>query len=56
MPFGNPEIRYRIPKLVVEEIGLLANNHGIKIVYELFVLSEKYYMAIVELLIERGTA
>jgi len=56
-PFGKPGIRYRAPKLVVEEIGLLVNNYGIKnikIVDELFVLSEKHYMTIVELLIERG--
>jgi anaerobic magnesium-protoporphyrin IX monomethyl ester cyclase len=56
-PFGKPGIRYRTPKLVVEEIGLLVNNYGIKnikIVDELFVLNEKHYMAIVELLIERG--
>ncbi len=55
-PFGKPGIRYRTPKLVVEEIGLLVNNYGIKnikIVDELFVLSEKHYMTIVELLIER---
>lgn len=56
-PFGKPGIRYRTPKLVVEEIGLLVNNYGIKnikIVDELFVLSEKHYMTIVELLMERG--
>ncbi len=56
-PFGKPGIRYRTPKLVVEEIGLLVNSYGIKnikIVDELFVLSEKHYMTIVELLIERG--
>jgi radical SAM superfamily enzyme YgiQ (UPF0313 family) len=56
-PFGKPGIRYRTPKLVVEEIGLLVNNYGIKnikIVDELFVLNEKHYMTIVELLMERG--
>ena len=56
-PFGKPGIRYRTPGLVVEEIGLLVNKYGIKnikIVDELFVLSEKHYMTIVELLIERG--
>ncbi len=56
-PFGKPGIRYRNPKLVVEEIGLLVNKYGIKnikIVDELFVLNEKHYMTIVELLIERG--
>ena len=56
-PFGKPGIRYRTPKLVVEEIGLLVSNYGIKnikIVDELFVLNEKHYMTIVELLLERG--
>ena len=56
-PFGKPGIRFRSPKLVVEEIGLLVNNYGIKnikIVDELFVLNENHYMTIVELLIEKG--
>ncbi len=56
-PFGKPGIRYRNPKLVVEEIGLLVNKYGIKnikIVDELFVLNEKHYMTIVELLLESG--
>jgi anaerobic magnesium-protoporphyrin IX monomethyl ester cyclase len=56
-PFGKPGIRYRSPELVVDEIGVLVNKYGIKnikIVDELFVLSEKHYMTIVDLLIQRG--
>jgi len=56
-PFGKPGIRYRSPELVFEEIGLLVNNYGIKnikIVDELFVLNEKHYMTIVEMLIKKG--
>lgn len=56
-PFGKPGIRYRSPKLVVEEIGLLVEKYGIKnikIVDELFVLNEKHYMTILKMLSERG--
>jgi len=56
-PFGRPGIRYRSPELVVEEIGLLVGQYGIrnlKIVDELFVLNERHYMTIVEMLIDRG--
>lgn len=56
-PFGKPGIRYRSPELVVKEIGLLVDKYGIKnikIVDELFVLNERHYMAIVDLLIQRG--
>ena len=56
-PFGKPGIRYRNPELVTKEIELLVNNYGIKnikIVDELFVLKEKHYMNIVELLLKRG--
>jgi radical SAM superfamily enzyme YgiQ (UPF0313 family) len=55
--FGKPGIRYRSPELVVEEIGVLVNDYGIKnikIVDELFVLNEKHYMEIVNLLLEKG--
>lgn len=58
-PFGKPGIRYRSPGLVVDEIELLANRYGIKnikIVDELFILNEKHYMAIVDLLIKKGFA
>ena len=56
-PFGTPGIRYRSPRMVVEEIDLLVATYGIrnlKIVDELFVLHEPHYMGIVNLLIERG--
>lgn len=55
--FGKPGIRYRSPKLVVEEITLLVNKYrvrNIKIVDELFVLDEKHYMTIVDLLVRQG--
>lgn len=55
--FGKPGIRYRSPELVVKEIGVLVNDYGIKnikIVDELFVLNEKHYMKIVNLLLEKG--
>jgi len=56
-PFGKPGIRYRNPELVVDEIGILVNKYGIKnlkIVDELFVLDERHYMTIVDLLIQKG--
>ncbi len=56
-PFGKPGIRYRSPELVVKEIGLLVNKYGInniKIVDELFILNEKHYMTIVDLIIQKG--
>lgn len=56
-PFGKPGIRYRSPSLVVDEMGLLVERYGIKnikIVDELFVLSEKHYMGIVDRILERG--
>jgi anaerobic magnesium-protoporphyrin IX monomethyl ester cyclase len=56
-PFGKPGIRYRSPELVVEEIGVLVRNYGIKnikIVDELFVLNEKHYMTIVDLLLKKS--
>lgn len=56
-PFGKPGVRYRSPELVVQEIGLLVKKYkvrNIKIVDELFVLDEKHYMKIVDLLVERG--
>jgi len=55
-PFGKSGIRYRSPELVVKEIGALVNGYGVKnvkIVDELFVLSEKHYMTIVDMLIEK---
>ena len=56
-PFGKPGIRYRSPELVAKEIGILVRDYGIrnvKIVDELFVLNERHYMTIVDLLIEKG--
>lgn len=56
-PFGKSGIRYRSPELVVKEIGVLVNDYGvknIKIIDELFVLSDKHYMTIVDLLIKKG--
>jgi len=55
-PFGKPGIRYRSPELVVKEIELLVQRYrvrNIKIVDELFVLDEKHYMRIVDLLLEK---
>lgn len=56
-PFGKPGIRYRSPEVVIKEIDLLVNDYGIKnikIVDELFVLNERHYMAIVDMLIKNG--
>lgn len=56
-PFGKSGIRYRSPELVVQEIEFLVKRYkvkNIKIVDELFVLDEKHYMKIVDLLIEKG--
>lgn len=56
-PFGKPTIRYRDPKIVIEEIDLLVNKYGVKnlkIIDELFILKEDHYMKIVDLIIERG--
>ncbi|MCG6533242.1 MAG: B12-binding domain-containing radical SAM protein [Syntrophales bacterium LBB04] len=56
-PFGKAGIRYRSPQMVVDEIGVLVNRYGIKnlkIVDELFVLRDEHYMAIVDLIIEKG--
>lgn len=55
--FGKSGIRYRSPKLVVEEIELLVKKYeikNIKIVDELFVLNENHYMTIVELLLKNN--
>ncbi len=55
-PFGRPAIRYRSPGLVVDEIGLLVDRgiRNIKIADELFVLDERHYMPILDLLDSRG--
>ena len=56
-PFGKRGIRYRSPRLVVEEIGVLVRDYGLKnlkIADELFVLNEKHYMGIIDLILEEG--
>ncbi|TAN40169.1 MAG: radical SAM protein [Nitrospirae bacterium] len=56
-PFGGPGIRYRSPELVVSEISLLVEQYGIKnikVVDELFVLNERHYMTIVDMLLPKG--
>ena len=56
-PFGKSTIRYRSPKIVVDEIELLNKKYGIKnikFIDEMFVLHESHYMAIVDLIIERN--
>lgn len=56
-PFGKPGIRYRSPRLVVDELEILAKSYGIKhvkIVDELFVFNKKHYLTIADLIIERG--
>ena len=56
-PFGKAGIRFRSPELVVNEIGLLVSGYGIKnikIADELFILKEKHYMTILDLLVQRG--
>jgi len=56
-PFGKPGIRYRSPELVVEELELLAKKYkvkNIKIIDEMFVLDERHYMKIVDLLIKKN--
>ncbi|KJU84072.1 Radical SAM domain-containing protein [Candidatus Magnetobacterium bavaricum] len=56
-PFGKPGIRYRSPELIIDELGDLVKNYGVKnvkIVDELFVFSEPHYMGIVELILQRG--
>lgn len=55
-PFGKSGIRYRSPELVVQELELLAKKYrvkNIKIIDEMFVLDERHYMQIVDLLIEK---
>jgi len=55
-PFGGPSIRYRTPEVVVDEIEFLVKEYkvkNIKFIDEMFVLEEKHYMKITELLIEK---
>jgi radical SAM superfamily enzyme YgiQ (UPF0313 family) len=56
-PFGKPGIRYRSPELVIQEIDTLVKKYkvkNLKIVDELFVLSEPHYMRIVDLIIKNS--
>ncbi|WP_298438382.1 radical SAM protein [Geobacter sp.] len=56
-PFGKPGIRYRSPQRVLEEVDILVTRYGVKnlkIVDELFVLDERHYLTITDLLIQRG--
>ncbi len=56
IPYGKPGIRYRNPKLVIQEIDILVKKYGVrnlKLIDEMFVLDEKHYMKIVDLLLER---
>jgi len=55
--FGGPGMRFRDPVKVVDEIGVLVEQYGIrnlKISDELFIYNEKHYMKILNLIIERG--
>ena len=55
--FGKSGIRYRSPRKVVEEIGILVQKYGvknIKILDEMFVLNEPHVNEICDLIKERG--
>lgn len=54
---GQPGIRFRSPKRVVEEIDFLVQNYkvkNIKILDEIFVLRENHVMEFCDLIIQRG--
>ncbi len=54
---GQPGIRFRSPKRVVEEIDFLVQNYkvkNIKILDEIFVLRENHVMELCNLIIQRG--
>ncbi|MCT7516355.1 B12-binding domain-containing radical SAM protein [Aliarcobacter cryaerophilus] len=56
-PFGKSTIRYRSPKIIVDELEILQKKYGIKnikFIDEMFVLNESHYMTIVDLIIERN--
>ncbi len=56
-PYGGSGIRYRAPELIVEEIELLNKKYGVKnlkIIDEMFVLDERHYMKIANLLIKKN--
>lgn len=56
-PFGGPSYRFRSPENVVDEIGVLVEQYGvknIKFLDEMYVLNYKHVSKICELIIERG--
>ena len=56
-PFGQPGLRVRSPELVVAEIEFLVTEYGVKnlkFIDEMFILKERHYMAIAELIIEKN--
>ncbi|MBI5560801.1 MAG: B12-binding domain-containing radical SAM protein [Deltaproteobacteria bacterium] len=55
--FGTPGIRLRSPRNVVDEIGMLVRDYGvrnIKVLDEMFVLNHTHVLDICDLIIERG--
>jgi anaerobic magnesium-protoporphyrin IX monomethyl ester cyclase len=55
--FGKPQIRYRPPEKVIEEIDVLVKQYGvrnIKVLDECFILSRPHVEKICDLIIERG--
>ncbi|OGT67525.1 MAG: B12-binding domain-containing radical SAM protein [Gammaproteobacteria bacterium RIFCSPLOWO2_02_FULL_42_9] len=54
--FGKPKIRFRSPKIVIQEIDFLVKNYGIKnikIIDEMFALKEAHVNHLCDLIIER---
>ncbi len=55
--FGKPQVRYRPPQKVMEEIDLLVRKYGvrnIKVLDECFILNRSHVEKICDLIIERG--
>lgn len=55
--FGKPQVRYRPPEKVIEEIDVLVKKHGvrnIKVLDECFILNRAHVEKICDLIIERG--
>lgn len=55
--FGKPQVRYRPPEKVIEEIDLLVTKYGvrnIKVLDECFILNRAHVEKICDLIIERG--
>ena len=55
-PFGSNSFRYWEPEFMIQQFDVLANTYNvknIKIADEMFVLNEKHYLKLCELLIER---